>query len=778
MAAAAAASRRKARARARLRPAPQDAPAGEERLRAVARSHNLTPASYAHIERVLGRRPTLTEVGIFGVMYSEHCSYGSSRPYLKTFPTAGPRVLVGAGEENAGVIDLGDGWHAVFKCESHNHPSAVEPYQGAATGVGGIVRDIFTMGARPVALLDSLRFGPLSDGRTRYLLDGVVRGIAGYGNCIGVPTVGGEIAFDDCYRGNPLVNVMCVGLLREGALARASAKGAGNPVLYVGSSTGRDGLGGASFASRELTEGSDADRPAVQIGDPFAEKCLIEATLEALGTGDVVGIQDMGAAGLTCSTCETASRGGCGIEIDVAKVPVREAGITPYEIMLSESQERMLLIVRRGTPSRVIKLFAKWGLNAVEIGRVTGGDRMRVFDGARLVADIPVRALTDEAPVYRRPTRRPRDLARLQRLPLARVRAPRDWTEALLRLLGAPSIASKAAVYEQYDHMVQTNTVVAPGAGDAAVLRIKGTRKFLAATLDGNGRHCRLDPYEGSKGVVAEAARNLACTGAVPLAVTDCLNFGSPEDPEIMWQFKEAVRGLADACRAFGTPVTGGNVSFYNERGGRAIDPTPVVGMIGLLEPARGSNGASHEVAPLGAGFKAAGDVVLMFGRTRQELGGSAYLAELHGLKAGRPPRIDLKAERALQRFLSAACRGRALRSAHDCSDGGLAVALAECCLMGGRSAIGAVIAGERLKAGARGARLDAVLFGESAGRVVGTCAPADAEAVRRLAAQHGVPAEVIGTVGGRRLQISPWVDAALESLRDAWRLPDWGRSS
>ncbi|MBI1992041.1 MAG: phosphoribosylformylglycinamidine synthase subunit PurL, partial [Candidatus Omnitrophica bacterium] len=563
-------------------------------MKRVARSHNLTDETYAHIVRVLGRQPTLTEVGIFGVMYSEHCAYGSSKPYLRRFPTKGPRILVPAGKENAGVVDIGEGLAVVFKCESHNHPSAVEPVQGAATGVGGILRDIFTMGARPIALFDSLRFGPLTDARSRFLLEGVVRGITDYGNSTGVPTVGGEIAFDPAYRDNPLVNVMCIGLVRKGKIARAAARGIGNPVVYVGSSTGRDGLGGASFASRELGDG-DADRPAVQIGDPFTEKCLIEATLEALATGDVAGIQDMGAAGLTCSSCEMPararraggpSRGGTGIEIDVAKVPRRAEGMSPYEIMLSESQERMLLVVKRGRETRIKRLFAKWGLNAVEIGRVTGDGRMRVRDGSAIAADIPVAALTDEAPVYRRPTRRPRYLAKIQRLLLRSIPEPKDYAEALRALLRAPTIASKAPVYEQYDHMVQTNTMVLPGRADAAVLRLKGTTKYLAATIDGNGRSCALDPYEGGKLAVAEAARNLVCVGARPLAVTDCLNFGSPEDPEVMWQFKECVRGIAEACRVFGTPVTGGNVSFYNEGPRGAIDPTPVIGMIGLIEPA------------------------------------------------------------------------------------------------------------------------------------------------------------------------------------------------
>ncbi|MBI4003632.1 MAG: phosphoribosylformylglycinamidine synthase subunit PurL [Candidatus Omnitrophica bacterium] len=649
-------------------------------LKRLAKSHNLTQENYAHIVEVLGRQPTLTEVGIFGVSWSEHCSYGSSKPYLKLFPTKGKRILVPAGKENAGVVDIGDGIAVAFKVESHNHPSAVEPVQGAATGVGGIIRDIFTMGARPIALLDSLRFGALNGNpRTRFLLEGVVKGIADYGNAVGVPTTGGEIIFEKTYAENPLVNVLCIGVLPKRTIAHAAARGVGNPVLYVGSSTGRDGLGGASFASRELSEGSDADRPAVQIGDPFTEKCLIEATLEALATGDVVGIQDMGAAGLTCSTCETATRGGCGIEIDVLKVPRREEGMTPYEVMLSESQERMLLIVKRGKEARVKKLFAKWGLNAVEIGRVTNDGRMRVKEGETAVADIPASALTDDAPVYRRPVKKPRYLAKAQRLLVRRLPEPKDYTAALVTLLGAPTIASKAYVYEQYDHMVQTNTVVLPGRADATVLRLKGKSKLLAATTSGNGRYCYLDPYQGGALAVAEAARNLACVGARPLAVTDCLNFGSPEDPRIMWQFKGCVRGIADACRAFDTPVTGGNVSFYNESPRGAIDPTPVIGMIGTIT-----------FQPLTANFKDEGDAILLLGETREELGGSEYLATIHGRKAGKPPRVDLKAERALQEFMVEAASRGLVKSAHDCSDGGLAVAIAESCIMDEAHLIGA----------------------------------------------------------------------------------------
>ncbi len=732
-------------------------------LRRVAKAHNLQNEQYDHIRRILGREPTLTEVGMFGVSWSEHCCYASSKVYLRLFPTTGTHILVRAGQENAGVVAIGDGLAVAFKVESHNHPSAVEPHAGAATGVGGILRDIFTMGARPIALFDSLRFGPLTDqGRTRFLFEGVVKGIADYGNCVGVPTVGGEIAFDETYRDNPLVNVMCIGLVPARRIARGWAKGSGNPVIYVGSSTGRDGLGGASFASREITDGSEADRPAVQIGDPFAEKCLIEATLEALATGNVVGIQDMGAAGLTCSSCEMPSRGGSGIEIDVAKVPRREAGMTPYEIMLSESQERMLLVAKRGREAVVMRIFAKWGLNAVVIGRVTHDGHMRVKDDEAVVADIPVEALTSQAPVYHRPVRRPRYLSKVQRLSLSSLREPKDYTATLMALLASPTIANKALVYEQYDHMVQTNTVVLPGRGDAAVLRLKGTERLLAATTDGNGRYCYLDPYEGGKLAVAEAARNLVCVGARPLAITNCLNFGNPEDPEIMWQFAECVRGIGEACRAFGTPVTGGNVSLYNESPRGAIDPTPVIGMIGLIEGVGGGG-------PITANFKDQGDAIFLLGDTREELGGSEYLAVIHRRKAGRPPHVDLKGERALQHLMLEAGTRGLIKSAHDCSEGGLAVALAECCVMDEERLIGATIAPSTQHIAHR-IRTDALLFGESAGRIVVSCARFHVELFEHLARRHGVPVAVIGRVGSTRLTIGPWVDVLVEELGDAWR--------
>jgi len=523
---------------------------------------------YKRIKEILGREPNFTELGIFSVMWSEHCSYKSSKPVLKKFPTKGKNILVQAGEENAGVVDIGDGFAAVFKIESHNHPSAIEPYQGAATGVGGIIRDIFTMGARPIALMDSLRFGPLSDPGSRYLLKGVVGGIAFYGNCIGVPTVGGETFFDESYRAN---------------LVKARAKGEGNTVFYVGSSTGRDGLGGASFASRELTESSYKDRPSVQIGDPFMEKLLLEATLELIERGVVVGMQDMGAAGLTSSTVETASRGDSGVEIDISLVPRREKEMTPYEVMLSESQERMLVIVKKGKEKEAERIFQKWDLHAVPIGRVTSDGIFKVKDGEKFVAEIPVKALTSDAPVYLREKIRPRYLDEVKKLDLSTLSLPEDLNHVFIKMLSSPNIASKSWVFEQYDHMVGTNTALLPGS-DSAVVRIKGTKKALALSCDGNGRYCYLDPYKGGKIAVAEAARNVVCVGGQPLAITNCLNFGTPTDPEIFWQFTRCVEGMAEACRELGTPVTGGNVSFYNENPRGVIDPTPVVGMLGLIE--------------------------------------------------------------------------------------------------------------------------------------------------------------------------------------------------
>ncbi len=720
----------------------------------VIARHGLTAEEYARIERILGRAPNFTELGVFSVMWSEHCSYKNSRPELRKFPTGGRRVLVKAGEENAGVIDIGDGWGIAFKMESHNHPSAIEPFQGAATGVGGIIRDIFTMGARPVFSLNSLRFGPIvgddpAARANRRLFAGVVAGIAHYGNCIGVPTIGGEIAFDASYQGNPLVNVFCLGVLRHTQIARGAARGVGNPVFYVGAETGRDGLAGAAFASRDLTEESKQDRPAVQVGDPFKEKLLLEACLELLATDAVAGIQDMGAAGLTCSTCETASRGGSGVEIDLDLVPQREPGMTAYEILLSESQERMLIIAKAGREAEVKRIFEKWDLPCAEIGRVNDDGLMRVRQGSRVVVEIPARALADEAPVYQReatarPPEPPLDLGSL---------SPVDLHAALLQLLAHPTISSKNWVYRQYDHMVRTGTMVAPGS-DAAVFYVREAGKILAATTDCNALYCRLDPREGACIAVAEAARNLACSGAVPLAVTDNLNFGNPYKPENFWQLRECVEGLAEACRAFGTPVTGGNVSLYNESPAGAIDPTPTVGMVGLIEEER------HVTTQY---FKRAGDAILLLGGLGDELGGSQYVAVVHGRREGLPPRLDFVRELALHETVRAAiCQGL-VRSAHDCSEGGLAVALAECAISG------TVQLGAQVQLAANGLRADQVLFNESQSRIVLSARPHDVAAIEALARLHDVPVREIGQVGGDELRISlaaaefyTWKTAAL----------------
>ncbi|HXV28127.1 MAG TPA: phosphoribosylformylglycinamidine synthase subunit PurL, partial [bacterium] len=597
--------------------------------------HGITPAEYEQIEKILGREPNITELGIFSVMWSEHCSYKNSKPILKLFPTQGPRLLVRAGEENAGIVDIGDGLAVCFKIESHNHPSAIEPFQGAATGVGGILRDIFTMGARPVLSMNSLRFGNLELAQTKRLFRGVVAGIAHYGNCMGVPTIGGEVYFDESYEGNPLVNAMSLGLVSKESIVKGKATGTGNSVYYVGSATGRDGLGGAAFASRELTEESHEDRPAVQVGDPFMEKLLLEACLELIKTDALVGMQDMGAAGLTCSTCETASRGSSGIEIDIAKVPRRETGMIPYEVMLSESQERMLIIVKKGKEETVQRIFEKWDLHAVKIGEVKEGHLMRVYENGKPVAEIPAKALADEGPVYTREEIRPAYLHEAQKLNLDQIREPKDFNGVLKKLLDHPSIASKAWVWQQYDHMVRTDTVFYPGH-DAALIRVKGTKKGIAVSTDCNSLYCYLDPFEGGKIAVAESARNVVCTGAVPLGVTNCLNFGNPMKPEVFWQFHQAVLGMVEACQALKTPVTGGNVSFYNESPAAAIYPTPTVGMVGLLE------NVENRVPSF---FQSEGDLIFLLGDTLNEIGGSHYLMIEHGLKKGLPPRLDLEKE-------------------------------------------------------------------------------------------------------------------------------------
>ncbi len=739
---------------------------------ALVEKHGILPEEYEKIVAGLGREPTLTELGIFSVMWSEHCSYKNSRPLLKGFPTEKARddqpygkVLVKAGEENAGVIDIGEGWGICFKIESHNHPSAVEPFEGAATGVGGIIRDIFTMGARPVLLTNSLRFGDLRSATVRRLFRGVVGGIAHYGNCMGIPTVGGDVYFDPCYEGNPLVNALCLGVLRHDQIKRGAASGVGNPVFYVGASTGRDGLGGASFASRELTEESQADRPAVQKGDPFMEKLLMEACLEMMDVpGLVVGIQDMGAAGLTCSSCETAARGNAGIEIELDRVPQRETGMNSYEIMLSESQERMLVIVQKGREREIEAIFEKWDLHAEQVGEVTEGDRMVVKQHGVTVADIPAKLLTDEGPVYERESREPGYLSETRNWDPEHLGQPGEAAlrEALPRLLAVPSVASKRWIYQQYDHMVMANTVVEPGS-DAAVVRLPLGRseKYVAIANDCNGRYCYLNPYRGGLIAMVECLRNLACSGAVPLAMTDNLNFGNPYKPEVFYTMKESVRGLAEACRAFDVPVVGGNVSLYNENQKGAVDPTPVVSVAGLIED------PNH----ITRGFcRAAGERLILLGGLPDELGGSTYLELCHGLKTGDAPRVDLEAEKRLHEFVRGRIRDGRVAAAHDLAEGGLLVALAE--MLFGEVTLGAEIT---LREVPDGARLDALLYGESQGRVI---LAVDADVEREVVdAAHaaGVPAATVGTVRDKpELSVTcagragPWTWSVVE-LRSAW---------
>jgi len=734
---------------------------------ATLQRHGVTAEEYGRITTLLGREPNLTELGIFSVMWSEHCSYKSSRVHLKTLPTEGARVVQGPGE-NAGAVDIGDGLAAVFKIESHNHPSFIEPYQGAATGVGGIIRDIFTMGARPIALLDSLRFGPLEDARNRRILQGVVAGIAGYGNSIGIPTIGGEVMFDESYSGNPLVNVFCLGIARHDAIVKGQASGIGNPVYYVGAKTGRDGIHGATMASAEFDERSAEKRPAVQVGDPFMEKLLLEACLEVMKTDACVGVQDMGAAGLTCSTCETGARGGVGVEIDVALVPQRETGMTPYEIMLSESQERMLLIVKRGREAEVERIFEKWDLHAVRIGEVTADGLLRVKNHGEIVAEVSNTALTDEAPVYHRPFREPDGRAELRRLPRAELRTLPAPREAFFRILDSPTIASKRWIYRQYDHMVRTNTIALAGLS-AGVVRVKGTSRGLAMSVDGNGRYCLLDPRHGARLAVAEAARNVACAGALPIGATNCLNFGNPERPEIMWQFAEAVAGIGEACRALDTPITGGNVSLYNETEGKGILPTPVIGVVGVLED------ASRVLTRM---FPSAGLEIVVFGQNRGELGGSEYLKTVHGLVRGTPPVLDLNLERALHRLLvDLAAEGR-IRSAHDCSEGGFAVTLAECCF--GTGGIGADVSIARADSDGDVEPMIATLFGESASRVIVSAAPDQLSAVLEAAERHGIPAARIGRTGGPSIRIAVdgdvQIDCSIDEAEARWAssLANW----
>ncbi len=732
--------------------------------------HGLSDDEYKKILDILGREPNLTELGLFSVMWSEHCSYKSSRVHLKKLPTTGPRVVQGPGE-NAGVVDIGDGLVAVFKMESHNHPSYIEPYQGAATGVGGILRDIFTMGARPVALLDSLRFGALDRPKNRHLFRGVVAGIAGYGNCMGVPTIGGETVFNEIYSQNPLVNVFCLGIAKKDKIFKGQAAGVGNPVIYIGSKTGRDGIHGATMASDTFDESSESKRPTVQVGDPFTEKLLLEACLELMEQDLLVGIQDMGAAGLTSSSCEMAARAGNGIELDLTQVPRREPGMTAYEVMLSESQERMLLVAKAGKEEEVLKVCRKWDVDAAVVGRVTGDGFVRVRDEGPnkttvVVAEVPAKALADEGPRYQRPNAPPGFQELLQSLnldALPDLPLKQDPTELLLGLLASPTIASKAWVFRQFDHMVRTNTVVRPGS-DAAVIRIKGTTKALAMTADGNGRYCLLNPYIGASIAVAEAARNLVCSGAEPIGLTDCLNFGNPERPDIMWQFMLAIEGIRDACETLSIPVVSGNVSLYNETNGLSIYPTPIIGMVGLIDPA--------ERVTM-QWFKQEGDAIILLGATLDDLGGTEYLQVHHAREQGSPPALLLETEKALQVCVLQLIREGLVQSAHDCSDGGLAVALTECSLSHPTAPLGAVVelTPNRL-------RRDSLLFGESQSRVVLSVTPAQTERVLTLAQDAGVPAATIGRVGGSRLVIEVgadrWgaacrIDAEVARLQDAW---------
>ncbi|GJL62258.1 MAG: phosphoribosylformylglycinamidine synthase subunit PurL [Nitrospirales bacterium] len=724
--------------------------------------HGLSEDEYQQIVQHLGREPNLTELGVFSVMWSEHCSYKSSRVHLKRLPTEGERVVQGPGE-NAGAVDIGDGLAAVFKIESHNHPSFIEPFQGAATGVGGILRDIFTMGARPIALLNSLRFGELDLPKNRYLLKGVVSGISWYGNCIGVPTVGGEITFNDIYSKNPLVNVFCLGIVEKDRLLKGLAQGVGNPVLYIGAKTGRDGIHGATMASDSFDDQSESKRPNVQVGDPFLEKLLLEVCLEFLEQDLLIGIQDMGAAGLTSSSCEMASRSGTGIELDVTLVPCRERNMTAYEMLLSESQERMLLVAKPGKEQEVIAICQKWGIDAAVIGRVTDDGMLRIKEGETLVAEIPAKALAEEGPRYERPVQPPQYQELLQSLVIDNLSDVKNPADVLLELLQSPTIASKRWVARQYDHMVGTNTIVCPGS-DAAVVRIKGTNKALAMTTDGNSRYCLLNPYMGGTLAVAEAARNLACSGAEPIGVTDCLNFGNPERPDIMWQFIMALEGISEACRHFNIPVVSGNVSFYNETNGLSIYPTPVLGMIGLIEPAS---------CTTTQWFKHESDQIVLLGETKEDLGGTEYLKIVHAREQGSPPWIDLDQERALHQTLLQAIREGFIQSAHDCSEGGLAVTLSECCVSHPSQPLGATIQLDQAQL-----RLDALLFGESPSRAVVTASSAHVERLVAIAEKQGIPAVVIGEVGGHDLNISVVSEAShkvstlnlsVDVLADAW---------
>jgi len=722
----------------------------------IVRQHGLTLEEFNRIEDLLGRELNFTELGIFSVMWSEHCSYKSSRYYLKKLPTTGPRVLQGPGE-NAGVVDIGDGVAAVFKIESHNHPSFIEPRQGAATGVGGILRDIFTMGARPIALMNSLRFGASDHSRTRFLVNGVIDGISNYGNCTGVPTVGGEIYFDPCYNGNILVNVFCLGLIQSDKIFLGNASGVGNPVIYFGSKTGRDGIHGASMASSEFDESSEEKRPTVQVGDPFAEKLLIEACLELMKEDWVVGIQDMGAAGLTCSTFEMAGRAGTGIDLELSKVPMREVGMTPYETLLSESQERMLVVVSKGMEQNALALFDKWDLDAAVVGEVTDTPMVRIFDNGNPVVNLPVELVVDGALDLKRPTKKPEYLKEVDHVNLGLISEPERGEEILKKLLSSPNIASKHWVYEQYDHMVRLNTLGLPGS-DAAVLRVKGSQKALALSVDCNSRYCYLDPFQGAQIAVAECVRNIACSGGDPIGLTNCLNFGNPENPEIMWQFEQAVSGMGEACKFFDIPVVSGNVSLYNETSGEAIYPTPTVAVVGLLE-----DRSFHTTQ----WFKEDGDLVALIGLTMEEFGGSEYLKIMCDRVEGKPPHLDLRLAQSVNKLCLELIREKILASAHDCSEGGLAVALAESCMSNPLAAKGATLDIDST------VRNDAFLFGESQSRILISFSAKNRLVVEAKAKAMEVPFAIIGKVGGDSLIVDingkEFIREEVSHLKELW---------
>jgi phosphoribosylformylglycinamidine synthase II len=720
----------------------------------IYKQFGVSDKEYELICGFMGRQPNYTEIGVFSVMWSEHCAYKNSKPLLRRFPTTGPRVLMGPGE-GAGIVDIGDNQAVVFKIESHNHPSAIEPYQGAATGVGGIIRDIFSMGARPIALLNSLRFGRLDNERVRYLFEHVVSGIAGYGNCIGIPTVAGEVMFDEAYEGNPLVNAMCVGLIDHDKIQRGVAKGIGNPVFYVGPATGRDGIHGATFASEDLTAESEAKRSAVQVGDPFMEKLVMEATLELINSGIVLGIQDMGAAGLTCSSSEMASKAGNGMELYLDEVPQREDGMTAYEMMLSESQERMLFVCEPQHEAQAQAIFERWGLHCAKVGKVSDDGRLKLFHKGEMVADMPVHALVDDCPIYNKPSQVPEYYLKNGSIDTNRYEQVIDLNAALKKVLGSPSLASKEWVYSQYDYMVRTETAVRPGS-DAAVVTIRGTRKGLAMTTDCNGRYVYLDPEVGGKIAVAEAGRYIVCSGAEPLAITDNLNFGSPEKPEVFWQMEKSVDGMAEACRVLDTPVIGGNVSLYNENARGAIYPTPVVGMVGLV----------HDIDHITTQeFKTEGDVIFLLGETKAEIGGSEFQYAVHGVTEGRPPELNLATERKLHVAVLSVIQQGLVASAHDLSEGGLAAALAEACF--GRS-LGANVTFET------SLRPDLALFSESQSRILLSAKPEFADKLAASLSSEGIPIQRLGTVSSNRLTIANGghhlIDASVAELRVEWK--------